>query len=154
MRFTVHLSDGRSIKLDAPNKEAPQNELIRRKVNFISLVPYEWSNILSLNLALGKKELVPFTRQLATMLLAGIPLFEALQSLQQGVENKRFSHSLMSIQHEIAQGNPLHVALQCHPKYFDDLQRKCKVGANRASPRCQRQLRGHTALRQRHAKGD
>ncbi|KAA3607919.1 MAG: type II secretion system F family protein [Planctomycetota bacterium] len=62
-----------------------------------------------------------FTRQLATLIKAGIPLTEALRAIIEQTENKRLNVMYRDIRENIAQGRPTAEALARHPEYFDEL---------------------------------
>ncbi|TMO48291.1 type II secretion system F family protein [Pseudoalteromonas ruthenica] len=67
------------------------------------------------------KDIAMFTRQLATMLLAGVSLVQAIDMIGDGSENKSVKKLLQSIGEEVKAGQPLSDSLRKHPKYFDDL---------------------------------
>lgn len=67
------------------------------------------------------KDIAMFTRQVATMLLAGVSLIQALDMIANGSENKSLKRLIAKIADEVKAGDPLSKALRAHPKYFDDL---------------------------------
>ncbi|MBK9032532.1 MAG: type II secretion system F family protein [Myxococcales bacterium] len=79
----------------------------------------------SINLALGSpvtpKELQVFTRQLATMIDAGLPLVQCLDILATQTENQSFQQKLYQIKSAVEQGSSFSDALRKHPKLFDEL---------------------------------
>src|SRR5450432_925346 len=62
-----------------------------------------------------------FSRQLATMLGAGIPLVQAFEIIGAGHDKPSMQKLLMEIKADIEGGTSLHQALGKHPLYFDDL---------------------------------
>ncbi|WLH80146.1 type II secretion system F family protein [Pseudomonas sp. FP2335] len=62
-----------------------------------------------------------FTRQLATLLKAGIALLQALDILAEGWENRRMQVLIKSLKQEIAGGSNLATALRKQPRHFDAL---------------------------------
>ncbi len=62
-----------------------------------------------------------FSRQLATMLGAGIPLVQAFEIIGAGHEKPSMRKLLLDIKSDIEGGTSLHEALAKHPLYFDDL---------------------------------
>lgn len=62
-----------------------------------------------------------FTRQLATLLKAGIPLLQALSIVGEGFENPRMQALVNGLKQEIAAGTNLAMALRKQPCYFDEL---------------------------------
>ncbi|WP_124422339.1 type II secretion system F family protein [Pseudomonas orientalis] len=62
-----------------------------------------------------------FTRQLATLLKAGIALLQAFDIISEGVENRPLRELVKGLQQQVASGNSLTGTLRQHPRYFDDL---------------------------------
>ena len=74
----------------------------------------------------GKKkitsaDLAVFTRQLATMMTAGVPLVQAFDIVARGHENPAMQDLLLAIKQDIESGTAMAVALGKHPIQFDDL---------------------------------
>jgi type IV pilus assembly protein PilC len=67
------------------------------------------------------KDLQIFTRQLATMIDAGLPLVQCLDILAAQTENKSFKKILTSVKNTVEQGSTFSEALRRHPKVFDEL---------------------------------
>src|SRR5690242_1305306 len=67
------------------------------------------------------KDLQIFTRQLATMIDAGLPLVQCLEILANQTENKSFKKILSSVKNSVEQGATFSDALRKHPKVFDEL---------------------------------
>jgi type IV pilus assembly protein PilC len=67
------------------------------------------------------KDLQIFTRQLATMIDAGLPLVQCLDILANQSENKSFKKILLSVKNHVEQGATFSDALKKHPKVFDEL---------------------------------
>ena len=61
------------------------------------------------------------TRQLATLIVAGLPLLRALELIHKQERNPVFKAILANIAESVSQGNNLSEALQAHPKVFDRL---------------------------------
>lgn len=68
-----------------------------------------------------KGEVEVFTRQLSTMLGAGIPMLEALEILADQAESPGFAFCLDSVVEEIRAGADLSKALEHHPRVFSDI---------------------------------
>jgi len=62
-----------------------------------------------------------FSRQLATMLKAGIPLVQAFEIVGAGHENAAMQKLIMAVKVDVEGGNALAESLAKHPLYFDDL---------------------------------
>ena len=61
------------------------------------------------------------SRQVATMLSAGVPLVQTLRLLSSSHEKSSMRELLSGICAEVESGTPLSQALKKHPRYFDDL---------------------------------
>ena len=71
--------------------------------------------------SIKKGELEVFTRQLSTMLSAGIPMLEALEILGDQAESPGFRFCLDRVVDDIRNGSDLSRALEEHPKCFTDI---------------------------------
>lgn len=69
----------------------------------------------------GIKEVVVFTRELSTMIDAGVPLPRGLSTLADQTENKRFKEVVASITHDIESGMPLADGMAKFPAIFSDV---------------------------------
>ncbi|MEL0038072.1 MAG: type II secretion system F family protein [Halieaceae bacterium] len=85
---------------------------VRRKVR--PLVSFGSKKIKSSDIAL-------FTRQMATMMKAGVPLIQSFDIVADGVENQLMRNLVTDIKTDVAAGGGLAASLARHPKYFDDL---------------------------------
>ncbi len=68
-----------------------------------------------------EKDLTLFTRQLATMLKAGVPLLQSFDIVGKGASNAAVGRLLMDIKSEVETGSSLNQAFRKHPLYFDAL---------------------------------
>jgi len=71
--------------------------------------------------AIVTKDIAVFSRQLATMLKAGVPMVQAFDIVGQGHSNPSMGKLIMQVKLDIEAGGTLASALAQHPKYFDDL---------------------------------
>jgi type IV pilus assembly protein PilC len=67
------------------------------------------------------KHIMTFTRQLATLIDAGLPILRSLTILQEQVESAVFKEKIGQISRDIESGCSLSDALAKHPKTFDNL---------------------------------
>ncbi|MEZ4358563.1 MAG: type II secretion system F family protein [Kofleriaceae bacterium] len=67
------------------------------------------------------KDLQIFTRQLATMIDAGLPLVQCLDILANQTPNRIFARTLAQVKSSVEQGATFSESLRRHPKIFDDL---------------------------------
>jgi type IV pilus assembly protein PilC len=71
--------------------------------------------------AIKPMDIALFTRQMATMMKAGVPLVQSFEIVADGVEKKNLADLIRAIRDEVASGTAFAKALEKHPKYFDDL---------------------------------
>ncbi|ABD80124.1 type II secretion system F family protein [Saccharophagus degradans] len=74
----------------------------------------------------GNKPIKPmdialFTRQMATMMKAGVPLVQSFEIVSNGSENKSLAELIRQIKDDVASGSGFAPSLRKHPKYFDEL---------------------------------
>src|SRR6185312_6510713 len=67
------------------------------------------------------RDLVMFTRQLSTLISAGVPLPRSLATLQQQAENKYFKEVIGDITKDIEAGSSLGAAFAKHPDVFSEV---------------------------------
>ncbi|MGI9329559.1 MAG: type II secretion system F family protein [Gammaproteobacteria bacterium] len=66
-------------------------------------------------------DIAVFSRQLATMLTAGIPLVQSFEIVGNGHENPAMAELILAIKQDVEGGTALADALAKHPLHFDDL---------------------------------
>ena len=71
--------------------------------------------------SVNEKDITFFTRQLATMLRAGVPLLQSFDIIARGHSNARFSRLMMDIKTQVETGASLSQAFRQYPKHFDAL---------------------------------
>ncbi|MCA0894297.1 type II secretion system F family protein [Microbulbifer agarilyticus] len=73
----------------------------------------------------GKKvkpaDIALFTRQMATMMKAGVPLVQSFEIVADGLDNEGLKELIFKIRDDVASGTAFADALRKHPLYFDDL---------------------------------
>jgi type IV pilus assembly protein PilC len=67
------------------------------------------------------KDVAMFTRQLSTMMKAGVPLLQAFDIVGRGSTNPRLTRLLNEIRSDVETGTSLSAAFRKHPQYFDAL---------------------------------
>ncbi len=67
------------------------------------------------------KDIAVFTRQLATMMSAGVPLVQSFEIIGRGHENPSMQELILAIKAEVESGSSLASSLAKHPLYFDEL---------------------------------
>jgi type IV pilus assembly protein PilC len=74
----------------------------------------------------GAKKIKPadiaiFTRQLATMMKAGVPLVQAFDIVAEGTDHEKMRELIMTVRTDVSSGTGLAGALEKHPAHFDEL---------------------------------
>lgn len=67
------------------------------------------------------KQVAVFSKQLATLINAGVPIVQSLSILQRQMENKNFQNIIRQLRGEVEAGTPLSDGLAQHPKVFNRL---------------------------------
>ena len=67
------------------------------------------------------KDLVIFSRELSTMISAGVPLPRSLETLSEQAESKYFKEVISNINHDVESGVALGDAMAKHPKVFSEV---------------------------------
>ena len=71
--------------------------------------------------SVSDKDITLFTRQLATMMKAGVPLLQSFEIVGKGHSNPAVSKLLLEIKSDVETGTSLNQAFRKHPLYFDAL---------------------------------
>lgn len=110
--------------VEADSKESAIETIRKQGLKPLSVVKgSKKSSFLSANLntKVKTKDLVIFTRQLSTLVNAGVPLARSLTTLQQQSESKVLKSQLESVIKKIEAGSPLADALAAFPKTFSSI---------------------------------
>lgn len=111
-------------EIEAPDQTAALSQLKRLRI--VNLVIKEKPKNLFENVAFFKpkvtgKDVVIFTRQLSTMIDAGLPLVQGLQILEKQQDNSTFKDVLTTVRSDVEAGSTLADSMRKHPKVFDTL---------------------------------
>ncbi len=71
--------------------------------------------------SIKQKDIAIFTRQLATMMKAGVPLIQSFDIVARGATNPKLTRLLNDIRADVETGTSLSSAFRKHPLYFDAL---------------------------------
>ena len=71
--------------------------------------------------AIKPSDIAVFSRMLATMMSAGVPLMQSMQIIGEGHENSSMQKMILSIKSDVESGTSLAESLAKFPLYFDDL---------------------------------
>ena len=71
--------------------------------------------------SIGSNDIAIFTRQLATMTRAGVPMVQAIDIVIDGTDKPLMKDLIRQIRNDVSGGAPVATSLRKHGKYFDDL---------------------------------
>src|ERR1700722_8650580 len=103
---------------------APDEAVLRGELRRQGVAP---SKIRKQSTAVGRggkvkpEDIAIFSRQLATMLAAGLPLVQAFEIVGNGNDKPSMQKLILDVKADVEGGTSLHEALGKHPLYFDDL---------------------------------
>ncbi len=103
------------------NDEAQVRADLRRKGVVPTRIKKQSKGLFAGGGKITTSDIALFSRQLATMLSAGIPLVQAFEIVGNGHENAAMQKLILSIKSEVEGGSSLAEALAKQPLYFDDL---------------------------------
>jgi type IV pilus assembly protein PilC len=103
----------------AVNEQAVRADLRRQSI--VATKIKKQHNLFSAGGKISPMDIAVFSRQLATMLAAGIPLVQAFEIVGVGHEKPAMQKLILDIKVSVEGGSSLHESLAKHPLYFDDL---------------------------------
>lgn len=119
---TTRSGEARSGTIEASNAEVAAERL---RTDGITPQKLKRASARQIQLTIGTgvktKDILIFTRQLATMIDAGLPLVQCMDILATQSENPAFAKILMQVKTSIESGATFSDALRRHPKVFDEL---------------------------------
>ncbi len=104
-------------ELRAAGEATAQNTLRRQGI----LVTKIKKRKMSSGKKIKPKDIALFTRQMATMMKAGVPLLQSFDIVGRGNPNPSVTRLLNEIRQDVETGTSLSIAFRRHPMYFDDL---------------------------------
>jgi len=78
-------------------------------------------NLAQMGAKITPGDIALFTRQLATMMKAGVPLVQSFEIVADGMDNPMMKELILKIRDEVSSGNSFAHAIKSQPEYFDDL---------------------------------
>ncbi len=111
-------------EIEAPDQTAVLAQLKRLRIAdpVIKEKPKDlFGNVAFFKPKVTGKDVVIFTRQLSTMIDAGLPLVQGLEILEKQQENPTFRKVLATIRSDVEAGSTLADSMRKHPKAFDNL---------------------------------
>ncbi|HFC8549697.1 TPA: type 4 pilus assembly protein PilG [Neisseria lactamica] len=119
-RFIFEGRHSASDKLVNGEVSAFTEEEVRKKLAKRGIRPLQVTRVkTSSKRKITQEDITVFTRQLSTMIKAGLPLMQAFEIVARGHGNPSMTEMLMEIRSNVEQGSTLSRAFSNHPKYFD-----------------------------------
>ena len=114
-------------KIESPNPQAVAAWMLGAGITPVNIRPQPqvkpqppWLTKLQGQGSLSPTDLLLFTRQMGTMVKAGLPMLQALTGLQKSSSNIRLVALLATMREDLDKGLELSTAMSHHPKFFDD----------------------------------
>jgi len=110
-------------ELEAPSIDAVTEQLRQRGLTVLGVQPKKKPLEIDLDMfsRLKAHDLMVATRQLATMISAGLTLLRALRVLEEQTESKKLKQALEAVRKEVESGSSLSDAMERQPKVFNVL---------------------------------
>jgi type IV pilus assembly protein PilC len=105
----------------ATNIALVRADLRRQGINPLKIRKKATSIFTSRKKKITSGDIAVFSRQLATMMSAGVPMVQAFDIVGRGHENPSMMELILSIKADVEGGTSLADSLRKHPLYFDDL---------------------------------
>ncbi|WP_434340341.1 type II secretion system F family protein [Motilimonas cestriensis] len=114
---------GKKVSGEMQSESAAQlkAEMRRQGVNITKIAKKTESIFDKLGNTVKPMDIAIISRQIATMLTAGVPLVQSLQMIAKSNEKAAIRDLMGAVASEVETGTPLSDALKKHPKHFDDL---------------------------------
>jgi type IV pilus assembly protein PilC len=122
-QYSAKDNTGRTVVgvVDAPSENEAAVMLHNKAYIVLSLKQVRAKALSASNQKVKLDDLVIFSRQLATMIDAGIPLVQALSILSEQVDNKALKSVVLTVRQDIEAGMSFCDALAKHPQVFSEL---------------------------------
>ncbi len=111
----------RTGEVEGPNVAAVERQLAADKIQVIRVFKKKKGLRIPGFDKVPLKNLVVFTRQMATMIDAGLPLVQSLEILSSQEPDPNFRAALVRVKASVSHGNTFADSLKEHPKIFDEL---------------------------------
>lgn len=119
----------RSGKLIVGKLEAMSSISAEKQLEDLRFIPisieeatsFSWGDIFPIFQVVSKKDVIIFSRQLATLYQSGVPLTKSLDSLTEFTRNRKFKTILNGIKEDIERGQTLSQSLAKYPKVFSEI---------------------------------
>jgi type IV pilus assembly protein PilC len=120
-------TDKRGVKMKgdyaAKNASMVKAELRRQGINPLSVKPKGKPLFGSSGSTIKARDIAVFSRQIAVMMAAGVPMVQGIEIMATGSSNPRMKNMLNDVKANIEGGSSLHEAMGKYPVQFDELYR-------------------------------
>lgn len=124
-RYTAKAKDNTVVSgnIEASTREGAMQLLVNQGHRPISItsVKNKSDHLSFIKPKVKTKDIVIFTRQLSTMISAGVPLLRAITTLSNQTDNKTFKEVLDHVSKDVQSGTSLGEAFSKHPEAFSDI---------------------------------
>ena len=134
-KYLAYTPQGKQLEgiLDVEKEDAAERILFERNLTIADLQEvrkrFDLSRWFPSLFGPKKRDVILFSRQLATLVDAGVALMSALRLLGEHVTNKSLSESIHEIEEDVRMGSSLSAAMEKHPLAFDNIYcRMVEVG--------------------------
>ena len=125
--YTWTGTDKRGVKMKgdfaAKNASLVKAELRRQGINPLSVKPKGKPLFGSSGKTIKARDIAVFSRQIAVMMAAGVPMVQGIEIMATGSSNPRMKNMLNDVKANIEGGSSLHEAMGKYPVQFDELYR-------------------------------
>lgn len=125
--YTWSGTDKRGVKMKgdfaAKNATLVKAELRRQGINPLSVKPKGKPLFGSAGKTIKARDIAVFSRQIAVMMAAGVPMVQGIDIMANGSTNPRMKNMLNDVKANIEGGSSLHEAMGKYPVQFDELYR-------------------------------
>ncbi len=116
-------------KLIVGRVESNSSISAEKQIEELKLIPisveeaasFSWGDLLPVFQNISKKDVIVFSRQLATLYQSGVPLTKSLDSLTEFARNKKFKDILIEVKKDVESGQSLSKSFARHPKVFSEI---------------------------------
>ncbi len=116
-------------KLIAGRIESASSISAEKQIEELKLIPisvkeassFSWGDLLPAFQNISKKDVIVFSRQLATLYQSGVPLTKSLDSLMELARNKKFKEILAEVKQDVESGQTLSKSFAKHPEVFSEI---------------------------------
>src|SRR5476649_2150349 len=125
--YTAHKTEtGENVKAEvqAENEKAAAKLLVAQGLFPISIEPKDKASLLAksgFGTRVSAKERVIFTRQLSTLINAGLPLTQSLRTVSEQISNKTLHDIVIGVVTSVESGTSLSQSFAKYPKVFSDI---------------------------------